>query len=85
MNIQERIKRLTIGEVAAVEEISGVSLTSMADPASPKARVMIALVYTLEKRHNPQVKLNHIQQMTLEQLLQRLTAAGEEGDDTKSE
>lgn len=62
------IKNLTIGEIATVEKISGVSLTQIKDPAAPKARLMIAVAYVTRKRAEPKTKLADIEAMTMAEI-----------------
>lgn len=75
MNVQT----LTMGELAKVEEISGVSINQMGDPETPKARMMIAIAFLTKKREDPSVKLSDIEALTLTDLQALI------GDDSKSD
>jgi hypothetical protein len=72
------ISRLTIGEAARVEEISGQSITDIADPAKPKARVMIGVAYVMRKRDDPKVKVSDIENLTLDELHTILSSGDDE-------
>lgn len=62
------VNTMTIGEIAKVEELSGQSVTVMADDAQPKAKLMMAIAFVLLKRDNPKVKLAEVEAMTLDQI-----------------
>lgn len=45
--------KLTLGEVAAVESLSGVAIDEIADAGTPKGKALAALVFVMKKRANP--------------------------------
>ena len=49
----DTISRLTLGEVAAVEELSGLAMTDIGEPGVPMAKFMAAVAYVIRKRTNP--------------------------------
>ena len=79
------IKNLTIGEIATVEKISGISLTQIKDKSAPKARLMIAVAYVTRKRQDPKTKLVEIEAITMEEISAILKQSKKaEGPDSKS-
>lgn len=46
-------KRLTLGEIAAIENLSGVSIDSLMDEGTPKGKALAALVFVAKKREDP--------------------------------
>lgn len=62
------IKNLTIGEIATVEKISGISLTQIKDKSAPKARLMIAIAYVTKRRQEPKTKLVDVEDMTMDEI-----------------
>ncbi|NQW90282.1 hypothetical protein HQQ88_08240 [Curtobacterium sp. VKM Ac-2861] len=47
------LETLTLGEVAKVEEISRMSIGSIADEEKPKGRALAALAYVIKRREVP--------------------------------
>ncbi len=75
------IKNLTIGEIATVEKLSGISLTQIKDKTAPKARLMIAIAYVMEKRTNPKVKVSDIEDLGMDAVM---AIVKPKGGDSKS-
>lgn len=50
--------KLTLGEVAAVEDLSGISIDAIADTGTPKGRALAALVMVIKNRTNPEFTFN---------------------------
>lgn len=73
------VSSLTIGEVAKVEEISGESITSIADESRPKARVMIGVAYVMKKRSDPKARVADIEALTLPEISALIEEMGEAG------
>lgn len=53
MAFQDTVSRLTLGEVAAVEELSGLAMTDIGESGVPMAKFMAAVAYVIRKRTNP--------------------------------
>jgi hypothetical protein len=60
------IKHLTLGELAKIEELSGMSVDAFGDDTKPRMKMLIALAYVIEKRKDPKVTLMQIENMTSE-------------------
>lgn len=72
------MSKLTLGEIAQIEDISGLPVSALADDDKPKAKSLIALAYVMTKRTNPQFTINEAEALTMEDL--QAFMAG--GDDT---
>jgi hypothetical protein len=59
------INSLTVGEMAEVERISGVSLTAMGDATAPKAGLFMALAYVARRREDREFTLDDAKAMTI--------------------
>lgn len=59
------VSKLTLGEIAKVEEISGFGIGLIEDPATPKGKLFIALAYVIRKREEPTYTLAKAEQLTL--------------------
>jgi len=57
---------LTLGEVAFIEDLSGLSISSIADEEMPKGKAMAALVTVLKRRTgHPDFKFNDALQVSM--------------------
>lgn len=59
------VSKLTLGEIAKVEELSGYSVGLIEDPATPKGKLFVALAYVIQKRIDPTYTLARAEQLTL--------------------
>lgn len=50
------IQSLTLGEVAAIEDLAGVSVDAMADDDRPKGRLLAAFIFVMKRREDPGFK-----------------------------
>jgi hypothetical protein len=62
------INKLTLGEVARIEEIAGQPVSLFADDAAPKGRLLIALAYVANRRHDPSYTLEQAEALTMPEL-----------------
>jgi hypothetical protein len=62
------IKKLTLGELAKVEELGGASISSLQDESKPKLKMLIALAYVIKKRENPKITLIEVESMPMDEL-----------------
>lgn len=62
------INSLTVGDMADVERISGVSLTAMGDSDAPKAGLFMALAYVARRREDPAFTLDDAKAMTINEI-----------------
>lgn len=46
------IDKLTLGEIAKIEDLSGQSVTSLGEDGAPKGLLLAALAYTAKRRQN---------------------------------
>jgi hypothetical protein len=54
MNVD--INTLTLGEVAAVEDLSGLAIDQLGEEGVKKGRLYAAIIFVLNKRANPDYK-----------------------------
>lgn len=52
------INTLTLGEVAKVEDLSGLPIGSFAEDEKPKGRALAALAFVWHRRSNPKFTFN---------------------------
>lgn len=70
------IEHLTLGELAQLEELSGVSMTEMADASAPKAKFLTSLAYLAKRREDPSYTFSQAEVLTVAELNEVL-ASGE--------
>jgi hypothetical protein len=71
------VSKLTLGEIAKVEELAGFGIGLIEDAATPKGRLFIALAYVIEKRRDPSYTLARAEQLTLVDA-ERIVSGGED-------
>lgn len=47
------ISELTVGQIAQVEELSGLPFMALTDPATPKGRLYQAVAYVIKHKQDP--------------------------------
>jgi hypothetical protein len=62
------IKKLTLGELAKVEELGGGSISSLQDESKPKLRMLIALAWVIKRRENPKLTIVEVENLTMEEI-----------------
>lgn len=61
--------KLTLGEIAAVENLAGVSIDSIGQDETPKGKAMAALVFITKKRDNPDFTFEDALNMDMDEAL----------------
>lgn len=61
------VNSLTLGEVAKVEDLAGMSISAISDAEKPKGRALAALAFVFQRRADPTFTWNQAQDLTLEQ------------------
>lgn len=61
------IQRLTLGEVAKIEELSGQSITSIGDDIQPKGNALAAMAFVAKRREDKKFSWNDAQSLTFEE------------------
>lgn len=84
------ISRLTLGEVAKIEELSGQPISRLGEEDAPKGAVLAALAFVAKRRENPKFTWNDAQALTFDEAnaILNLTSdddAGEEPDPTEGD
>ena len=62
------MKALTIGEIAKVEELSGLSAVHFEDDESPRANLLAAMAYVIKRREEPKLKFTDVLDMEMEEV-----------------
>lgn len=58
------LQKLTLGEVAKIEELSGQSITSIGEDNTPKGLMLAALAMVVKRREDPSFSWNKAQELT---------------------
>lgn len=61
------VNRLTLGEVAKVEELSGMPISAIGDDDRPKGLALAALAFVAKRREDPKYSWNQAQGLTLDE------------------
>lgn len=72
------IKNLTLGEVAKVEELSGLPLAALADDDKPKGKMMAALAFVIKRREDPTFTLEAANRLTTQEVMALINDEDEE-------
>lgn len=72
MNVD--VNSLTLGEVAAVENLSGVAIDQLGEAGVPKGKLYAALVFVMNKRHNPEYTFEDALNMDMTALAELFSA-----------
>lgn len=59
---------LTLGELAKIEELGGKNISALEDSENPQIKMIMALMYVVEKRENPSITFMQIENKTLDDL-----------------
>lgn len=62
------LSKLTLGEIAKIEELTGLSIGALADDTAPKAKMLIAIAFVLKRRENPKFTYIDAEQLTMSDL-----------------
>ncbi|MFD1505258.1 hypothetical protein FE374_09385 [Georgenia yuyongxinii] len=60
------INRLTLGEIAKVEELSGQPISTIGDEKAPKGLALAALAFVAKRREDAKFSWNAAQELTIE-------------------
>jgi hypothetical protein len=74
------IDSLTLGEVAKVESLSGLSISQIAEDEKPKGLALAALVFVFKRREDPEFTWNKAQDVTVTEAQEYLEGAAADPD-----
>lgn len=74
------IDSLTLGEVAKVESLSGLSIGQIAEDDKPKGLALAALVFVFKRRENPEYTWNQANAVTVTEAQAYLEGAADSDD-----
>lgn len=66
------IDKLTLGEVAKIEELSGLPISAIGDDDRPKGLALAALAFVAKRRQDPKFSWNAAQELTFDEAQQIL-------------
>lgn len=61
------VNKLTLGEVAKVEELSGYPISAIGDDDKPKGLALAALAFVAKRRQDPKFSWNDAQGLTFDE------------------
>lgn len=67
--------KLTLGEIAQIEEITGQSISVMSDEAAPKGKFLAAIAWLAKRREDPSFTLAQAEAMSMEEFSAVLSVA----------
>jgi hypothetical protein len=71
---------LTLEEVELIENLTGTSIDEAFGEGKPKGKALSAFVWVVEKRNNPNYKMEDAKKLSLKEALSMI-----QGDETKKE
>ena len=74
----EAINKLTLGDVAAVESLSGMSISAIGDDEQPKGKALAALVFVIKRKSDSDFTFEDAMNMTMEEASEVLGLDNEE-------
>lgn len=85
------IKSLTLGEVARIEDLSGLSISDIANDTKPKGKALAAIAFIVKRREElaagqkPSFTWNQAQDLTFDQASELLGLGDDEDGDAEAE
>lgn len=62
------ISKLTLGEIATIEQLSGKPFAELADEEAPKGAILAALAYVIKKREDKSYTIDQARSLTMEDI-----------------
>lgn len=78
------IQRLTLGEVAKIEELSGQSITAIGEDDQPKGNALAAMAFVAKRREDPKFSWNAATALTFEEANEILGFSDEDEDEAEA-
>lgn len=79
------IATLTLGEVAKIEDLTGLPMTRLGDDDAPKGAMLAAMAFITKRRQDMTFTWNQAQELTLEAANEILGLADDEDDSAPKE
>lgn len=73
-----QVEKLTLGEVAKIEELSGLPISAIGDDDKPKGLALAALAFVARRREDPKFTWNAAQALTFDEAQELLGFGGPE-------
>ena len=68
------IKDLTLGEVAKIEELSGLPIAAIAEDDKPKGKLLAAVGFVIMRRTDPKFTLEQANKFTITEIQELMTS-----------
>lgn len=78
-------KQLTLGEIATVETMSGLAVSSIMEDSTPKGKALAAIAFVVKKRENPDYKFEDALELTMDEANDLVSVAFGLDEDPKVE
>lgn len=75
------VTNLTLGEIAKVEELSGISINAIGNENSPQGKTLAALVFVFQRRENPKFTFNDAMNLGMDEVQEILGLNDVEDED----
>lgn len=62
------ISRLTVGDIAIVEELSGQGMAALGDEQAPKGKLMAALAYVIKRKKDKDFTFANAMDLTMDEV-----------------
>lgn len=66
------INRLTIGDIAIVEDLSGQSISALSDDNAPKGKALAALAYVVKRKQDKEFTFANALELSMEEVTEIL-------------
>lgn len=77
------VNKLTLGEIAKVEELSGISINEIGSGHSPQAKAMAALVFVMKRREDQSFTFKDAMDLNMDEVNEILGITEDELPDPK--
>lgn len=74
------VSKMTLGEIAKVEQIAGISVSLIEHDEAPKGMLLAGLAYVIQKRSDPSYTLARAEALTLEEATDMLDTDADSDD-----
>lgn len=62
------MNKLTVGDIAEIEELSNLPFSALGDVSVPKGKLMQAVAYVLKRKENPKFTLEDAGNLSMEEI-----------------
>lgn len=77
------INKLTLGEVATIEDMAGLPIAALSDESKPKGKLLVALAFIIKKRENSKYTKLEAEALTMDDVYSLIGVNEDEADAVK--